>query len=135
MADLHHVGYVVTTPLETALETWRRTLQATSVSAIFDDPIQRVRVAFLHFPTGSQVELVEPAGADSPVQAFAAKGGGLHHVCFEVDDLDQHMAQMRAQKVALVRRPHPAVAFGGRRIGWMMTPERLLIEYLERSRP
>jgi methylmalonyl-CoA/ethylmalonyl-CoA epimerase len=95
--------------------------------------VQRVRVVFLYFSVGSAVELVEPAAPDSPVSSLAEKGGGFHHLCFEVDDLEAHMAFMRTQKALLVRKPQPAVAFEGRRIGWMITREKMLVEYLERT--
>ncbi len=63
---------------------------------IFEDPIQKVKVAFLSTNSGGgQVELVEPAGEGSPVSRFLALGGGLHHLCYEVDDLDPHLPEMR----------------------------------------
>jgi methylmalonyl-CoA/ethylmalonyl-CoA epimerase len=68
------------------------------------------------------------------VLEFLKRGGGLHHLCFEVDDLDSQIRQMRASRSVLARAPLPAVAFDGRRIGWMLTPDRLLVEYLERER-
>ena len=132
--SLHHIGYVVTGPIETVVDQWRESLGATHVSEIFHDPIQRVRVLFLHLPAGAQVELVERASPDSPVTTFAEKGGGMHHLCFEVDDLDAHLAEMKTRKAVLVRRPQPAVAFDQRRIAWMITRERLLVEYLERAK-
>jgi methylmalonyl-CoA/ethylmalonyl-CoA epimerase len=91
-------------------------------------------VAFLDLPTqgGAQFELVQPLTPDSPVAGFLKKGGGLHHLCYEVDDLDQQIKWMKSQRVALVSSPKPAVAFDGRRIAWMLTREFLLIEYLER---
>jgi methylmalonyl-CoA/ethylmalonyl-CoA epimerase len=131
--SLHHVGHVVNVPLESIVEQWRESVGATTVSAIVHDPIQKVRAIFLQLPgSGVQIELVEATGADSPVAAFADRGGGMHHLCFEVEDLEAHMAAMRARKAVVVRRAQPAVAFGGRRIGWMLTRERLLVEYLER---
>ncbi len=130
---LHHVGHVVAS-IADSLERWRADLGAVSVSEVFEDPIQKVRAVFLGLPPGGavQFELLEPAGADSPVASSLTQGGGLHHLCFEVDDLDRYIAQMRALKVNLVRGPQPAVAFNGRRIAWMLTRERLLVEYLER---
>ena len=134
--SLHHVGYVVGS-IADGLDSWRASLAATSVSAIFEDPLQRARVVFLDLPPSGEVkvELVEPAGAESPVAAFLAKGGGLHHLCFEVDDLETHLAAMRACKAMLIRHPKPAVAFNGRRIAWMFTADKLLVEYLERTLP
>jgi methylmalonyl-CoA/ethylmalonyl-CoA epimerase len=98
------------------------------------DPTQRVRVTFLQCP-GSDVliELVEPAEEKSPVQAFLQKGGGLHHLCYEVRDCDAALRLMRGRKAMLVKRPNPAVAFGGRRIAWVLTAEKLLLEFLEQA--
>ena len=96
--SLHHVGHVVAS-IADSLERWRADLGAVTVTEIFEDPVQRVRVVFLGLPP---------------------------------DDLDGHISQMRVRKASLFRGPQPAVAFNGRRIAWMVTHERLLIEFLER---
>jgi methylmalonyl-CoA/ethylmalonyl-CoA epimerase len=131
--SLHHVGYVVSSISE-SIERWRLQLGTVTMSEIITDPIQKVRAAFLGFgPSGAvQFELVEPAGPDSPVQAMAEKGGGMHHLCFEVDNLELHLAHMKELRAIVVRRPQPAIAFGGRRIAWVFLREKLLVEYLER---
>jgi methylmalonyl-CoA/ethylmalonyl-CoA epimerase len=134
---LHHVGYVVAS-IEESIERHRIAVGALAVSEIFEDPIQRVRVAFLDFPilTGQvQFELVEPMSPDSPVARFLEKGGGLHHLCYEVDDLTEQILWMKSQRALLISSAKPAVAFGGRSIAWMRTPDALLIEYLERYIP
>jgi methylmalonyl-CoA/ethylmalonyl-CoA epimerase len=131
---LHHVGYVVDSIAE-RIESFRASVAAAEVSETFHDPIQRSRVIFLTLPTAGAVhlELVEPAAPDSPVARFLEKGGGLHHLCYEVDDLEQQIRWMKSLKAMLMRSPQPAVAFGGRRISWMRTRDSLLIEYLERA--
>jgi hypothetical protein len=101
---------------------------------VFHDPAQKVRVAFLNpaLHGEAQIELVEPAAADSPVLRFLETcGGGLHHLCYEVENLDEHMRAMRAAGCRTVRPPVAAIAFGGRRIGWMLAPHNLLLEFLE----
>lgn len=103
---------------------------------IIYDPLQFVNVSFLHSNGASQsmVELVEPVGPRSPVRKFAEAGGGLHHICYEVDDLKSRIAASQAAGGTLVRVPLPAVAFEGRKIAWILTPQKLLVEYLESSR-
>lgn len=132
---LHHVGYVVA-DVEQALPSWMASLGARQVSPVFHDPLQKVKVVFLQPDSEDrvQVELVAPAGEGSPVAPFLTKGGGLHHVCYEVDDLDAHLAVMKARKAVVIRPPKPAVAFEGRRIAWMVTRERLVLEFVERAR-
>jgi methylmalonyl-CoA/ethylmalonyl-CoA epimerase len=131
---LHHIGYVVRS-IKTAGARFAKAVAANWDERIIHDPNQKVLVTFLT-PAGgptTQIELVEPSGEDSPVFPFLDRGGGLHHLCYEVDDLDSHLRQMRAQGSVPARPPLPAVAFDGRRIAWMFTPDRLLLEFLERE--
>jgi len=109
-------------------------LQSNWDTHVFHDPNQGVRVTFLqsHKAGDPLWELIEPADEKSPVQSFAAKGGGLHHVCFVVQNLGEALEQARTRGAIVTRPPMPAVAFGGRRIAWVYTKTRLLIEYLER---
>ena len=132
--SLHHIGYVVSS-IATVGERFAKSVAATWDGRIIHDPLQKVFVSFL-IPlqeSSAQIELVEPSGEDSPVLAFLKRGGGLHHLCYEVDDLDSHLQQMRLQRSLTARPPLPAVAFDGRRIAWMLTPDRLLLEFLERG--
>lgn len=69
-----------------------------------DVPSQKVRTAFL--PVGdSRIELLEPTSEDSPVAKFLAKrGGGVHHVCFAVDDIDAALADLNSRGFRLLHR-------------------------------
>ena len=134
--SLHHIGYVVTS-IEASMPGFITMLGGTWDSEIIHDPLQKVRVSFLKTPSFSQnvqVELIEPAAEDSPVLSFLKKrGGGLHHLCYEVNNLDAHLEHMWQGGAMLVRPAMPAVAFNQRRIAWMMTPQKLLLEFLERD--
>jgi methylmalonyl-CoA/ethylmalonyl-CoA epimerase len=131
---LHHIGYVVASIPEIA-EGFAKSIHADWDGLILHDPLQGVHVSFFANRAVRQqamVELVAPADDNSPVINFLKKGGGLHHFCFEVDDLAQQLSQAQQQGAIVVRKPLPAVAFNNRRIGWVYTPEKLLVEYLER---
>jgi methylmalonyl-CoA/ethylmalonyl-CoA epimerase len=130
--SFHHVGFVVAS-ISATVEGFVRSLGAQWDGCIYEDPHQKVKVTFLVVRPGDpQIELVEPAAEDAPVLRFLEeKGGGLHHVCYEVDDLEGAMAEMKSRGAMIARRPKPAVAFQGRRIAWMLTAEKLLVELLE----
>jgi methylmalonyl-CoA/ethylmalonyl-CoA epimerase len=132
-ASFHHVGYVVNSIAQVG-QDFARSLGAEWDSVIIHDPLQEARVTFMRCagPESPAVELVEPAGDASPLHKVVAKGGGLHHVCYEVDSLDAQLAQSRAAGCLVVKNPLPAVAFGGRRVAWVYTRQKLLVEYLER---
>jgi len=133
-ARVHHIGFVVAS-IAASIDGFVRSLSAEWDGKIFADPHQRVKVTFLSTsPADPQIELIEPAEEGSPVGKFLVdRGGGLHHVCYEVEDLEQEMQERRSKGGLIARRPKPAVAFGGRRIAWVITSEHLLIELLERS--
>lgn len=130
----HHTGFVVAS-IAAVIESFCRAIGGSNWSETWHDPIQGVHVAFIYpsQPDDPCVELVEPAGSGSPVEKFLERSGGLHHVCYEVDNLDETMRGASARGLVMIRRPQPAVAFGGRRISWFLTREGLLIEYLERA--
>lgn len=128
---LHHLGFVVA-DIRSSARGFIHSLAANWDGYIYHDPHQKVGVTFLATRTGDPlIELIEPAGEDSPVFKFLQAGGGLHHVCYEVPDLDLQLKEMRARGALICRRPKPAVAFQGRRIAWLLTPERLLMELLD----
>jgi len=126
------MGFVVSS-IEATGMAFARSMNGSWNGDISLDPIQRVKVSFLSLPGSDvQMELVEPAGEQSPVLAFLQKtGGGLHHICYEVEDCEQALAAMRRRGAMIVRRPQPAVAFEGRKIAWLLTAEKLLVELLE----
>jgi methylmalonyl-CoA/ethylmalonyl-CoA epimerase len=132
--SFHHVGFVVSS-IQNTVQSFADILQADWDGHIFHDPNQGVRVTFLKSRRDGDPlwELVEPADEKSSVQSFATKGGGMHHVCYVVDNLEKALDRARSLGALITRQPMPAVAFGGRRIAWIYTKKRLLIEYLESS--
>ncbi|WP_226779481.1 methylmalonyl-CoA epimerase [Oceaniglobus trochenteri] len=83
---LNHVAIAVP-DLARAAEQYRTTLGA-EVGAPQDEPDHGVRVVFIDLPN-TKIELLHPLGDGSPIAAFLAKNpaGGIHHICYEVDDI------------------------------------------------
>ena len=106
---LNHVALVVD-DLERATATWRDTLGAT-VSAPQPLAEHGVTVVFVELPN-TRVELLEPLGDGSPVSRFLERhaGGGLHHLCLEVEDI-------RASRDALLARGARVLGDGEPRTG------------------
>lgn len=63
---------------------------------------QGVKTAFLSVGD-SNLELLEPTGPDSPVAKFIEKRGeGIHHICLRVDDIEAHLARLKAEGFRLI---------------------------------
>lgn len=83
---LNHVAIAVP-DLTAAADMYRNTLGA-QVSAPADEPDHGVTVVFVELPN-TKIELLHPLGENSPIAGFLQKNpaGGVHHVCYEVDDI------------------------------------------------
>ncbi len=83
---LNHLAIAVP-DLERATALYRDTLGAT-VSAPLDLPEHGVTTVFVDLEN-TRIELLHPLGAESPIAKFLARNpdGGMHHVCYEVDDI------------------------------------------------
>ncbi len=83
---LNHVAIAVP-DLDAAAAQYRTALGA-KVGAPQDEPDHGVTVVFIELPN-TKIELLHPLGPDSPIAGFLQKNpsGGIHHVCYEVDDI------------------------------------------------
>ena len=86
LGRLNHVAIAVP-DLAAAMRLYGETLGAT-ISAPQALPEHGVTVVFVGLPN-TRIELLEPLGADSPIAAFLERSpaGGIHHICYEVDDI------------------------------------------------
>ena len=108
ITGLSHVAITVPS-IVAAAETLAERL-GLAVGPILDNPAQGVRLAYVDVGN-TRLELIEPSRADSPVARFLERNpaGGLHHVSFNVEDLDAALAATQEAGVRLVgRRGHNA---------------------------
>jgi methylmalonyl-CoA epimerase len=113
---IDHVAIIVRN-IEQALVFYRDTL-GIAPSEIKEVPTEQVRIAFLPMggPGGSEIELIEPTTPDSSLSKFLEKRGeGLHHICLEVENIDEALAEMQ-EKGTPVLDKQPRVAAEGRAI-------------------
>lgn len=111
ITGVHHVGIAVR-DLAGGLAFWRDTLGLPVLrEAIVAD--QQVRAALLG-AGACEIELLEPTAAESPVGRFLARrGAGLHHLCFESDDVDRELTRFHGTGVELID-PQPRSGLAGR---------------------
>ena len=105
LGRLNHIG-VATPSIPDSIAHWRDVMGATRVHEPFDMPTQGVKVCFVDTPN-TQIELIEPLGADSPIHGFLAKNplGGQHHICFEVPDIHVAKAEFEAMGKKVLGEP------------------------------
>lgn len=125
-----HLGVAVA-DLAAALKVYEDLFDYKVISGPFDDPRQQAAVCFLGPDRNFVLELIAPLNDKSHVARLLAKGGGAYHVCYEVTDIQQAIADLRRKGCLIVSDPVPAVAYQGRRIAWFYTPTQQLMELVE----
>ncbi len=100
ITKINHVAIAVG-DVDVALSFWRDAM-GLAVDHVEDVPSQKSTVVFI--PVGdSEVELVKPTSEDTGVAKFIAeRGGGMHHLCFEVDDIVGILSQLKEKGVRLI---------------------------------
>lgn len=122
------------TSVPQAADAYTRRFGYERSSSVIHDPVQTAFVQFLRLRGDScYLELVAPDGPDSKLSNALCKGGGLHHFCYATSRLEALCERLRGEGLVLIQKPLPAVAFGGRRIAWLMGRDRVLVELLEGS--
>ncbi|TWA89882.1 methylmalonyl-CoA epimerase /ethylmalonyl-CoA epimerase [Azospirillum brasilense] len=108
IGKLNHVAIVVP-DLTAATALYRDTLGA-AVSQPVDLPPHGVTVVFVTLPN-TKIELLHPFGETSPIAGFLKKNpsGGIHHICYEVDDILAARDRLKAQGARVLGDGEPKI--------------------------
>ena len=113
---INHVAVVVD-DMEKSLLFWRDAL-GIELHELRDVPAEKSRVAFLPI-AGAEVELVMPTTDDSGIAKYLAKRGqGMHHICLEVDDIEDMLSQLKAKSIRLINE-EPRTASDGKKYAFI----------------
>jgi methylmalonyl-CoA/ethylmalonyl-CoA epimerase len=125
----HHIGIAchdieVTKPFYVAL--------GYVASETVKDPIQNIFICFLDKPGMPKLELLAPVDEQSPVnRTLTVSGVTPYHVCYEVEDLDATIKELKDQRFVRVSKPAPACAINSRRVCFLYNKDVGLIELVE----
>ena len=110
---LNHVAIAVP-DLDAAADQYRNALGA-NVGAPQDEPDHGVTVIFIELPN-TKIELLYPLGENSPIQGFLDKNpaGGIHHICYEVDDILAARDQLQAKGARVLGSGEPRIGAHGK---------------------
>ena len=110
---LNHVAIAVR-DIAKAASLYRDTLGA-EVSAAVPQPEHGVTTVFVMLPN-TKIELLEPLGEASPIARFLERNpdGGIHHICYEVDDITAARDRLKAQGVRVLGDGEPKIGAHGK---------------------
>jgi methylmalonyl-CoA/ethylmalonyl-CoA epimerase len=110
---LNHVAIAVPDIAKAAAQ-YRQTLGA-DVAEAFAQPEHGVTVVFITLPN-TKIELLEPLGETSPIAAFLERNpaGGIHHICYEVDDIIVARDRLKASGARVLGDGSPKIGAHGK---------------------
>lgn len=133
---LDHIGIIVK-DIDESKRYYKELYGFESISEVIDEPIQKVKICFIGIGhTGlPSIELISPVTEDSTVYNFLKKtGGGLHHLSYEVDDLDKVIEHFKSKRALPIGKIYPGAGHKGRRVMWFYTSAKELVELIERKK-
>ena len=129
-----HIGLVVA-ELDAGCEQLAAMLAPLQWTERFEDPGLGVSVRFARDAAGVVYELIAPLGPDSPVRrTLESRANLLNQIAYRTASLDESVARLRRTRAVPVGAARPAVAFGGARVQFLMTPLGFLVELIEVDR-
>jgi methylmalonyl-CoA/ethylmalonyl-CoA epimerase len=129
-SEFHHVG-VACKSLESE-QGIMRGLGYKPVGEPFTDPRQGVTGVFLE-GLGPRLELLAPLPDSDVLDPWLRSNAKLYHLAYLVQEMDRALWSAGSAGARQVSRAVPAVAFGDRRIAFLMLPDLLLVEFIEAS--
>jgi len=130
---LHHVGIVVDN-IESGIKRYKAMFGFVPVTEVVTDIAHKVSVVLLSDPEADSVpvELIAPLTDDSPVSNILKGKMRLYHLCFLVDDIEEALKNFRSNGAIIISNPVPADLFEGKRIAFVYSPDKYVVELLEK---
>ncbi len=132
---LDHIGIVVK-DMEKAKEHYMKTYCREPLTDIIFEPAHKVNVMFYEVGYGSMpmIELISPTDEKSQVSKFLEKtGGGLHHLAYEVPDIEEAIEHFKSQNSLILGAIVPGAGHNNTRTVWLYTSEKNLVELIEQQ--
>lgn len=127
---IDHLGIVVNS-VEKSIEYWENVFGYKQMTEIVINTRQKVKVVFLTKENSILIKLIEPTDETSPAYRAAKKGGGLHHLCFRCEDIEEEMKRLKSLGLRAITNSQPGEAFENCNIAFLLGNQGLNIELID----
>lgn len=127
---IDHLGIVVKS-VESGLKYWEEVFGYKQMTEVVINTRQKVKVVFLKKENSLLVKLIEPTDETSPVYKFSRKGGGLHHLGFRCNEINEEITRLKSLGLRVITDPQPGEAFDNNQIAFLLGNLALNIELID----
>jgi methylmalonyl-CoA/ethylmalonyl-CoA epimerase len=126
---IHHIGFL-TKNLEKTRKEFLKLGYVVEQPSKYDE-IRCINIEFIN-KDGYRVELIEPASKESPMYPLLKNYKNTpYHFCYEVDDLETSMEEMKEQRYCVIQEPESAPCIHNSRVVFMVHPSMGIVELVE----
>lgn len=127
---IDHLGIVVKS-IEKGIEHWIAVFGYEQMTDVVVNTRQKVKVVFMKKKESTLIKLIEPVDKTSPAYNAAMKGGGLHHIGFRCDNINDEIKNLQEQGLRVIAEPQPGEAFDRNSIAFLYAKQGLNIELID----
>lgn len=125
-----HICFAVKNISE-GISYWESVFGYRQMTEVIVNSLQRVKVAFLSKEGSVMVKLIEPLSDNASLVNFVNRGGGFHHLCFRVENIDEQVKELKEKGLLLLVPPQPGEAFSNHDIAFMLARYGLNVELID----
>ena len=127
---IDHIGIVVRS-LDEGVKHWEKVFGYKRKTENVINTRQKVSVVFLEKTGSLPVKLIAPTDESSPIASHAKRGGGMHHLCFLCDNIEEELLRLKKEGLHLLAPPQPGEAFENENIAFIYAGKGLNIELID----
>jgi methylmalonyl-CoA/ethylmalonyl-CoA epimerase len=127
---IDHICFAVKN-LGEGIAYWENVFGYRQMTEVVQNSLQKVKVVFLCKEEGILVKLIEPVEDNQSLINFVNKGGGFHHLCFRVEDMDGQLVDLKGKGLLTLVPPQPGEAFNNHDIAFLLARYGLNIELID----
>lgn len=110
---------------------WENVFGYRQMTEVVQNSLQKVKVVFLSKEDSVLVKLIEPVEGNQSLINFVNRGGGFHHLCFRVDNMDEQIGELKEKGLLMLVPPQPGEAFNNHNIAFMLARYGLNVELID----
>jgi len=127
---IDHICFAVKNISE-GISYWEDLFGYRQMTEVIVNSLQKVKVSFLCKEDSMLVKLIEPLAGNQSLVNFVNRGGGFHHLCFRVEDMDKQISELKEKGLLMLVPPQPGEAFNKHDIAFMLARNGLNVELID----
>jgi methylmalonyl-CoA/ethylmalonyl-CoA epimerase len=127
---IDHICFAVK-DLREGISYWETVFGYRQMTDVVQNSLQKVKVAFLSKDDSVLVKLIEPLEDNHSLVNFVNRGGGFHHLCFKVENMEKELMELKGKGLLTLVPPKPGEAFNNHNIAFLLARYGLNIELID----